>query len=218
MEKQDHLPYHQSLVKFLEIIELDSQEFISMEPVFICRFRLESAVLLSHMQIVKIPEKELNFTAVNLLSFYKEFMIRYEHLMDEATSFSKVNEKEVIGHCFMNAVHDLISRPSESPEIPELETINWFDVPDDQSDEALGLRLAGELLLNKGLSVNQITSLCGKAAWFMKNYGDIRSAAMEKVLKIECPNFFREWGSLFIKTWTWPSQLTESEFATVKTN
>jgi hypothetical protein len=52
----------------------------------------------------------------------------------------------------------------------------------------------------------------------MKNYGDIRSAAMEKVLKIECPNFFREWGSLFIKTWTWPSQLTESEFATVKTN
>jgi hypothetical protein len=216
MKKQDYLPYHQSLIPFLRIIELDSLESIGAVQVFICRFRIESTVLLSHMQFVKIPERELNSIALQLLSFYQGFVNRYEHLMAEAVAFSGLDERAVIESRFMTAIEDLISRPSELPEIPELETANWFDVPDDQSDETLGLRLAGQFLLDKGFPVSQISSLCRKAAWFIENEGDLRSTAMEKVLKIECPNFFKEYGDLFIKAWTWPSELTASEFAAIK--
>jgi hypothetical protein len=213
MEKHDYLPYHQSLVKFLEIIELDSLESMGEAQIFVCRFRVESAVLLSHMQIVKIPEQELNSIAVALLSFYKGFMARYEHLMAEASVFSGVDERPVIENLFVDAADNLISRPSELPEILELETTNWFDVSDNGSRRTEGLKLAGQLLLNKEFSSEQIIALCRKAAWLTKHDGDPRQVAMAKTLKVECPSFYREYGNLFFKAWNWPSELTEPELA-----
>lgn len=103
------MPFHKSLIKFLEIRESVLVESLG-DKKFAPRFRLEANVLLDHMKISIIPEEELYQTAIHLLSFYRSFMIRYGKLIPETSPAGVGDEKVIIESIFMDAVEDIMAR------------------------------------------------------------------------------------------------------------
>lgn len=109
METKILMPFHESCIQSLSLVEKNLLEIISpgIGDIFICRFRMEIKPLLELIKITAIPEKHLTQVIEGIKSFYQGFESRYDRAV---RGFRNKEERRAIDSYFADTINTLERR------------------------------------------------------------------------------------------------------------